>query len=153
MQLIVLESKANQTGVDTTNIDNVSVNFRITELFENVNSPVHDCSIKVLYSAYSAAVTPDAQAALVQNDLVNEINSGQLVISWSGCKYNRTGTTIDTVDISFKTYDTGPGNTIVIEDSLNIPYSQFQTDMNSGIDGLISDVKTHLISEFTPAAG
>lgn len=154
MQLTVLGTKANQSGTDTNTIDSVLINFRISELFENVNAQDHDCSIKVLYSDFQGATTPDAQAALVQNQLVSEINSGQLVINWSGYNYNSDGATINSVDVQFSTYDNKDNdNNLKISDSLNVTYAQFQTDMsNGGVVGLIADIKQHLITEFTPAS-
>lgn len=60
MQLMVLGTKANQSGTDTSTIDNVTINFRISNLFNNVNSSNHDCSIKVTYADFQTATTPDA---------------------------------------------------------------------------------------------
>lgn len=101
---------------------------------------------------------------MVQNQLVSELNSGQLVINWAGYNYNRTGTTIDTVDVNFTTFDkntgtvgdsnsnpTSSGNSVVINDTLNISYSQFTKDTTTGVTGLLNDIKQHLITEFTPA--
>lgn len=152
MQLLVLGAKASQTGSDQTTPSNVLINFRVSELFGNVNAANHDCSIKVLFSDAQTATTPEALAALAQNQLVSELNSGQLVLSWTGYNFNRTGTTIDSVDINFTTFDANTDNAIVLNDALNIPYAQFQTDMASGVSGLLADVKNHLITEFTPAS-